>query len=426
MPTHAYRSASRDPVLPYPGFVSRTPPSAQSPYLELAAICSALHLRGVCLLSAPDDSNPRPRHNPKLHPISKAHSIDAIPSCADCTAHQPPYLHRDAPGTEEEKKRVRTIQINSNPGGADLRESALPPLCYTAPRWTPAPSSTSCGIAPGTRGSWSTSSPSRAEPPATPTWSPPFPPSSSRRSSAAGSCPSTGTRRRPSPPSEKAATSSSPRPRPAARASATTFPCSRRSWRARAAARCSSTPPRRWPRTSFERSRPWRPARRASGPPSTTATRPSRSAGHPAAGAGAPHQPGHAPRGHPPEPPGLGQPAPGPPLRRRGRGPRLPGRLRVAHGGRPAAPAAHLRPLRRPPAVHPLLGHHRQPRRACRDPGGASLRGGDRATARHPAGGSSPSGTRRCGTATTGTGGTAPRWRPPASSPTWSSARCGR
>ena len=83
--------------LPYLGFVSHIPSAGFVSYLR------------------PGDSNPQLRHNSKLAPRSKAHSIDAIPSCADFTAHQLPNLRRVAPGTEEPEKTRNTIQINSNP-----------------------------------------------------------------------------------------------------------------------------------------------------------------------------------------------------------------------------------------------------------------------------------------------------------------------
>ena len=51
--------------LPYLGVVSHPPFSAPFPYLRLPAIRFAHPLRGVCLLSAPDDSNPPPRNKPQ-------------------------------------------------------------------------------------------------------------------------------------------------------------------------------------------------------------------------------------------------------------------------------------------------------------------------------------------------------------------------
>ncbi len=77
-----------------------------------------------------------------------------------------------------------------------------------------------------------------------------------------------------------------------------------------------------------------------------------------------PHEPRHAPRRRPPAPRPLGRRPLESPLRRRRRGARLPGRLRLARRQRAAA-AAQARPrLRLRAAVPPRLGDDRQPGRA--------------------------------------------------------------
>ena len=73
-------------------------------------------------ICAPTTQTPRARHNPKLHPNSNAHSIDAIPSCPDLSRTSIPNLRRDDPGTDDGKKRVHTIQSNSNRGRRPCRQ----------------------------------------------------------------------------------------------------------------------------------------------------------------------------------------------------------------------------------------------------------------------------------------------------------------
>ena len=88
---------------------------------------------------------------------------------------------------------------------------------------------------------------------------------------------------------------------------------------------------------------------------------------HPQGGRGAHLQPRHAAHRHPAAPSALGRPVRQPEVRGAGRGPQLPRRLRLAHGQRAAAAAAHLRLLRLVAAVHLHLGHHRQPAGAGRE-----------------------------------------------------------
>ena len=81
-----------------------------------------------------------------------------------------------------------------------------------------------------------------------------------------------------------------------------------------------------------------------------------------------PLQPGHAPRGRAAAPRPLGRRALEPRLRDRGRGARLPRRLRLARGQRAAAAAAPRSGLRRGAAVPARLGHDREPGRAGHAP----------------------------------------------------------
>ena len=104
-------------------------------------------------------------------------------------------------------------------------------------------------------------------------------------------------------------------------------------------ARCTSTRPRRWPRTRHARcTRSGCTSR--SGRRSTTATRPRqersaiRKRSEPR-----PHQPRHAPRRDPAPPPRVGRPVREPRVRRRRRGARLPRRVRLARRQRAAAAA---------------------------------------------------------------------------------------
>ena len=69
-----------------------------------------------------------------------------------------------------------------------------------------------------------------------------------------------------------------------------------------------------------------------------------------------------------PKPQELGRLPAAPRHRRHRRGPHLPWRLRLPRVAAPPPPATHLRPLRRRAPLHPLLGHHRQPGGAGREP----------------------------------------------------------
>ena len=98
---------------------------------------------------------------------------------------------------------------------------------------------------------------------------------------------------------------------------------------------------------------------------------------HPADGQRDPHEPGHAPHRRPAPPRPVGRRAPQPPARRRRRGARLPGDLRLARRERPApAPAAGAR-LRRRPGLRARLGDDRERGRA-RDPAHRPGRAGRR------------------------------------------------
>ena len=90
---------------------------------------------------------------------------------------------------------------------------------------------------------------------------------------------------------------------------------------------------------------------------------------HPPLGARAADQPGHAARGHPAEPQGLGRLPAAAEHRRHRRGAHVPRRLRLACLAAAAPAAARVRPLRRGAALHPVLGHHRQSGGAGRKPG---------------------------------------------------------
>ncbi len=87
-----------------------------------------------------------------------------------------------------------------------------------------------------------------------------------------------------------------------------------------------------------------------------------------------PHQPGHAPhrRAAPPRP--LGRRAAQPPLRRGGRGARLPRSLRLARRQRASPPAPARPDLRRRPAVPPRLRDDREPGRARSATASGSMR----------------------------------------------------
>ena len=104
------------------------------------------------------------------------------------------------------------------------------------------------------------------------------------------------------------------------------------------------------------------------------------------------HQPGDAPLRAAPQPRPLGDVPAAPPLRRRRRAARVPGRVRHPRRPRAApAPPARRRPRRRPD-VHRLLGHHRRARRGWRRRCGARRSRRSPTTARRAASGSSPCG----------------------------------
>ena len=84
-------------------------------------------------------------------------------------------------------------------------------------------------------------------------------------------------------------------------------------------------------------------------------------------------QPRHAARRRAPAPSALGQAVREPALRGDRRAPRLPRRVRQPPVQRAAPPAAHLPALRLGPAVHLLVGDHRQPAPAGRAAGRAAL-----------------------------------------------------
>ena len=111
-----------------------------------------------------------------------------------------------------------------------------------------------------------------------------------------------------------------------------------------------------------------------------------------------PHEPGHAPRRSPAAPRPLGRRPPEPPLRRRGRGARLPRRLRLARRERPPALAPRRGDLRRRAAVPAGLGDDRQPRRARRVPPRSRGDGDRRRRRAARRADASPSGTRRSST----------------------------
>ena len=77
-----------------------------------------------------------------------------------------------------------------------------------------------------------------------------------------------------------------------------------------------------------------------------------------------PDEPRHAQRRCPAAPRPLGRPAGVAPVRRRGRGARVPGRVRLPRGERAPAPAASRGGVRLRAAVLARVGDHRQPRRA--------------------------------------------------------------
>ena len=93
----------------------------------------------------------------------------------------------------------------------------------------------------------------------------------------------------------------------------------------------------------------------------------------PRAGAHRAHQSRHAARRHPAAPPALGEAVREPALRGDRRAARLSRRLRQPPVQRAAPAAAHLPALRLGPAVHLLVGDHRQPARAGRTAGRAAL-----------------------------------------------------
>ena len=79
-----------------------------------------------------------------------------------------------------------------------------------------------------------------------------------------------------------------------------------------------------------------------------------------------PHEPRHAPRGRPAQPPLLGRRAGKPCVGRGRRGPRVSRRLRVTRGKRAAAPAPARARVRVRAALHAHERHHREPARARR------------------------------------------------------------
>ena len=89
-----------------------------------------------------------------------------------------------------------------------------------------------------------------------------------------------------------------------------------------------------------------------------------------------PHQPGHAAHRRSAASRPLGRRVRKPPLRRRRRGARLPGCLRVTRGERPSAPAPDRPAVRCRSAVPPRLGHDRQRGRARRGADGNARHGG--------------------------------------------------
>src|SRR5918996_1587369 len=93
-----------------------------------------------------------------------------------------------------------------------------------------------------------------------------------------------------------------------------------------------------------------------------------------------PHEPGHAPRRNPAGPRAVGRLLPAAVADRRGRGARLPRRVRLARraGASPVAPAGGT--LRWDSSVRDDLGHRGQPGRAGGTARGAAVRGGRRGT----------------------------------------------
>ena len=84
------------PICASPRFVLRTPSAVFVSYLR------------------PTTQTRDRKTSPKLDPLAKGHSIDAIPSCPHFTAYRVPNLDRDGPGTEEGKNARSTIQFNAN------------------------------------------------------------------------------------------------------------------------------------------------------------------------------------------------------------------------------------------------------------------------------------------------------------------------
>ena len=194
-------------------------------------------------------------------------------------------------------------------------------------------------------------------------------------SGAPGSSRCTPTRPRRSTRSATDTTSSSRRHRPAARASATTCRCSTRSQATGRRGPCSCFPTKALARdqsrgiAELAPARPHSPRRLrrrhpGAGPRS-----------HPAGLASRHHQSGHAAPRDSAEPPGVVRPPQAAAVRRRGRGPRVPGRLRLPGRQRAAEAAPAVPPVRRRPPVHHVLGHARQPRRARRAPHGPAVPG---------------------------------------------------
>ena len=79
------------------------------------------------------------------------------------------------------------------------------------------------------------------------------------------------------------------------------------------------------------------------------------------------HEPGHAPRRRPAAPRPLGGRPPQPPLRRRGRGARVPRRLRLARRQCASAVAPHGACVRRGAAIRARIRDDREPGRARRE-----------------------------------------------------------
>ena len=125
-------------------------------------------------------------------------------------------------------------------------------------------------------------------------------------------------------------------------------------------------------------------------------------AGHPQQRPHRGHQSGHAAPGHPAAPHPVGEALREPALRGGRRGAPVPRRLRQPRGQRAAAAAADRAVLRGRPAVHLLLGHHRQPAGAGRAPDRAGGGVGRATTARRGARSTSSSTTRRWSTAELG------------------------